>query len=42
MIDDPGKLWVTDFGLARIDSDAGVTMTGDLAGTLRDMAPNRP
>jgi serine/threonine protein kinase/tetratricopeptide (TPR) repeat protein len=33
------KLWITDFGLARIEQDAGMTMTGDLLGTLRYMSP---
>src|SRR5262249_22262086 len=33
MLDGRGKLWVTDFGLARTVTDAGVTMSGDLLGT---------
>jgi serine/threonine protein kinase/Flp pilus assembly protein TadD len=46
MIDAQGKLWVTDFGLARSASpggDAGgaLTMTGELLGTLRYMSPEQ-
>ena len=41
LIDADGKLWVTDFGLARIESDASMTMTGDIVGTLRYMSPEQ-
>ena len=37
MLDGAGHVHVTDFGLARIEADAGVSMTGDLVGTLRYM-----
>jgi serine/threonine protein kinase/Flp pilus assembly protein TadD len=36
-----GKLWVADFGLARFDPDAGLTLTGDFLGTLRYMSPEQ-
>src|SRR5206468_3841599 len=41
MLDPRGDLWVTDFGLARLHSDAGLTMTGDVLGTLRYMSPEQ-
>jgi serine/threonine protein kinase len=41
LLDVEGKLWITDFGLARLQDDAGLTMTGDLLGTLRYMSPEQ-
>src|SRR5262249_53853495 len=39
-----GRRWkalVADFGLARLGTDAGLTMSGDLLGTLRYMSPEQ-
>jgi tetratricopeptide (TPR) repeat protein len=41
MLDVRGKVWITDFGLARRDDAARVTVTGDLVGTLRYMSPEQ-
>src|SRR5262249_44616454 len=41
LLDAAGKVYVSDFGLARLGPDAGLTMSGDLLGTLRYMAPEQ-
>ncbi len=41
LLDPQGKLWITDFGLARFQEDAGLTLSGDLLGTLRYMSPEQ-
>ncbi|OYV83578.1 MAG: hypothetical protein B7Z73_15890, partial [Planctomycetia bacterium 21-64-5] len=39
LLDLHGTVWVTDFGLAKLDDDRGLTQTGDVLGTLRYLAP---
>jgi tetratricopeptide (TPR) repeat protein len=41
LVDGRGNLWVTDFGLAHCQLQAGLTMTGDVVGTLRYMSPEQ-
>jgi serine/threonine protein kinase len=41
MIDVRGNLWITDFGLARFQAETGLTLSGDMLGTLRYMSPEQ-
>jgi WD40 repeat protein/serine/threonine protein kinase len=41
MLDAEGHLWITDFGLAQIQGDSRLTLTGDVLGTLRYMSPEQ-
>ena len=41
VVDRDDNLWITDFGLAQIQGEHGLTMTGDLLGTLRYMSPEQ-
>jgi serine/threonine protein kinase len=41
MVDAAGHAWVTDFGLAHFAAGQGVTLTGDVVGTLRYASPEQ-
>jgi len=39
LVDERGTPWITDFGLAQFQLDLGLTMTGEMLGTLRYTSP---
>ncbi len=41
LFDREGRVWITDFGLARYDGGDRVTLPGSLVGTFRYMAPEQ-
>ena len=41
MLDETGKVWITDFGLARHERNDTITMDGDVLGTLAYMSPEQ-
>jgi serine/threonine protein kinase/WD40 repeat protein len=41
LLDAAGNVWITDFGLARLGEGLGLTLSGDLLGTLRYMSPEQ-
>ncbi|MEQ1826317.1 MAG: WD40 repeat domain-containing serine/threonine protein kinase [Pirellula sp.] len=41
ILDSRGTIWITDFGLARMEGSENHTLSGDLLGTLRYMSPEQ-
>lgn len=41
LVDRQGRVWITDFGLAKITDLGDLTTTGDMPGTLRYLPPER-
>lgn len=41
LVDEQGTVWVTDFGLAKLEGEEALTVSGDMMGTLRYLPPER-
>lgn len=41
LVDFEGRLWITDFGLARLQRESNLSRTGELLGTVRYMSPEQ-
>ncbi len=41
LVNDKGRVWVTDFGLAHVATDTSLTRSGEMVGTLRYMSPEQ-
>ncbi len=41
MLDREQQVWITDFGLARCQSNGSLTRSGDVVGTMRYMSPEQ-
>jgi eukaryotic-like serine/threonine-protein kinase len=41
LVDASQRLWIADFGLARVQGDGNLTATGDVIGTMRYLSPEQ-
>jgi lipopolysaccharide biosynthesis regulator YciM len=41
LVDGRGNVWLSDFGLAHMQTEASLTLSGDLVGTVRYMSPEQ-